>query len=99
MDKKFIDVGLLKEKFERTFDMQDLYLPTHFFDVVDSIPSADVQEARHGRWIREYIGYGVTRYKCSVCGGHFGADMIEDFQHNRFCSDCGARMDGKDGEE
>lgn len=61
------------------------------------VSAADVQEVKHGRWISEHISYGVTRYKCSVCGGRFG--IIEDFQPNKFCPDCGARMDGKDGEE
>ena len=65
-------------------------------EYIEQIPAADVQPVKHGRWISEYIGYGVTRYKCSVCGGIFGEDMIVDFQHNNFCSDCGAKMTRKD---
>ena len=96
MDKKYIDADFLKQKISREWDMQELYLPVHFFDVVDDLPAADVQEVKHGHWISEHIGYGVTRYKCSVCGGRFG--IIEDFPPNKFCPNCGARMDGKDGD-
>lgn len=63
-------------------------------DAFDDLPTADVQPVKHGHWISEYIGYGVTLYRCSVCGVYFGEDMIVDFQHNNFCSDCGARMGG-----
>lgn len=43
MAKKYIDADLLKEEFEQTFDMLDLYLSVYFFDVLDSMPISDVQ--------------------------------------------------------
>lgn len=101
MDKKYIDleaaVETLKRKSLMMFNTRYKGYTDAIKDLAD-MPAADVQEVRHGNWVMEHIGYGVTRYKCSVCGGRFGEDMIEDFRHNRFCSDCGARMDGKDGE-
>lgn len=42
MAKKFIDADMLKEEIEQNWDMQDLYLPIHFFDKVDDMPAADV---------------------------------------------------------
>lgn len=66
---------------------------------LEKIPAATVRPERHGHWIREYLGYGAHRYKCSVCGSRFGEDMIDDFKHDQYCSDCGAKMDGKDGEQ
>lgn len=50
----------------------------------------------HGQWINEYLGYGVSRYRCSRCGSTFGEDQIIDFKHKNYCADCGAKMDGKE---
>lgn len=49
-------------------------------------------EVRHGKWLKEYLSYGVIRYRCSVCNGMFSQNMIE-FSHKNFCSNCGAKMD------
>ena len=32
---RLIDADSLKERIKRTFDMQDLYLPIHFMDLID----------------------------------------------------------------
>ena len=32
---RLIDADSLKERIERTFDMQDLYLPVHFMELID----------------------------------------------------------------
>lgn len=45
-----------------------------------------------GYWIKEYLGYGTYRYKCSQCGSIFGQSMIEDFHHDKYCADCGKKM-------
>ncbi len=45
-----------------------------------------------GYWIKEYLGYGACRYKCSQCGSIFGQSMIEDFHHDKYCADCGKKM-------
>ena len=47
MAKKYIDAEQLKQTVETSMDMQDLYLPSHFFDVIDGMPAADVAP----RWI------------------------------------------------
>ena len=39
---KYIDAEKLKLKVNHEMDMQDTYLPAHFFDIVDDMPSADV---------------------------------------------------------
>ena len=46
------------------------------------MPTADVQEVKHGRW--EFVQYGCV---CSVCG-----KRKEQFSDN-FCANCGSRMD------
>lgn len=82
MANKYVDADLLKREFERTFDMQDLYLPAHFFDVVDSMPAADVQEVKHGEW------FGTV---CSACG-----ESTSDYYDCDYCPHCGARMGGEE---
>ena len=40
-----------------------------FASAVINAPTADVQEVRHGKWIKEYLSYGAIRFRCSVCNG------------------------------
>ena len=56
------------------------------------IPAAHIASVKHGFWKDEYLGYGITRYRCSCCGSTFGMDQIEGFGHNNYCADCGAKM-------
>lgn len=61
--------------------------------VMYSIPAADVQPVKHGRWElgkggNDFIGYPV--YNCSVCGY-----CNEDLYRFLYCPNCGARMDGE----
>lgn len=63
-------------------------------DAIESIPAADVEEVRHGRWI-EAPKLGCA--ECSECGRYFVLDDwgMEDMEHfNRYCPNCGAKMDG-----
>lgn len=67
-------------------------------------PPADVQEVKHGKW-------GIVEYEyftCSACGESYFNDMdshkmAEDYLKNngayKYCPWCGAKMDGKDGED
>lgn len=54
-------------------------------DNLRSIPSADVQPVRHGRWIDTDNYY--MRWKCSECGNH-----TRDARPP-YCPNCGAKMD------
>lgn len=53
---------------------------------IDSIPSADVAEVKHGKWLWDGYVYDEP-YVCNCCGARM------DYESN-FCSNCGARMDG-----
>ena len=63
-------------------------------DVFAEIPTADVVEVKRGKWLNIIF---TQRYICSLCGNeiYFGKD--------KFCSECGAKMDGtskeRDGEK
>ena len=54
-------------------------------DVFAEIPTADVVEVKRGKWLNIIF---TQRYICSLCGNeiYFGKD--------KFCSECGAKMDG-----
>ena len=83
MDKKYIDADFLKQKISREWDMQELYLPVHFFEAIDDLPAADVQEVRHGYWKKRMST--LSSVKCSKCGNSHEYDTT-------YCPNCGARM-------
>lgn len=61
-------------------------------EVISNFPAADVAPARHGRWVHEGPRFrgGVDWWHCSNCGSlASGVEM-----KFRYCSHCGARMDG-----
>ena len=47
----------------------------------------EVQEVKHGRWIKEPNCY----YRCSVCGDHH--PCIKGNMDYNYCPNCGAKMD------
>ena len=65
-------------------------------DRIIEAPAADVQEVRHGKWIRERIAIPnmhIVRYRntCSECGG-IAEFLWRDSRYN-YCHCCGAKMD------
>ncbi len=63
-------------------------------DLVEKIPTADVQEVRHGKWI--YRGhheiYGHA-FECSICERYLFANSKEHvYEEYPYCH-CGAKMD------
>ena len=57
----------------------------HAVDILELLPTADVQPVRRGHWIE--VDYGMF-VKCSECGN------ISEFEHN-YCDECGADMRGE----
>lgn len=54
------------------------------FEYVESLPIADVQEIRHGKWIKS-----KDERKCSLCGYFY----FTDTKSFNYCPNCGAKMD------
>ena len=54
---------------------------------VEDMPTVDVEEVRHGRWIKHK--YFDERSECYA---------MAIFRHN-YCPNCGVRMDKEDGHE
>ena len=72
---------------------------------INAMPAADVQKIRHGEWkgytksafhgVDEFgssIYRDVTIWYCSECNRR---SVVKE----KFCPNCGAKMDGKDGEK
>lgn len=64
--------------------------------LAEAVPAADVQEVKHGRWIKNDGRYG---WHCSVCGEDdlyafaWNCDTGENELQDRYCPNCGSRMD------
>lgn len=66
---------------------------------VESVPTADVVEVKHGRW--ELNGNDDDcgcSYFCDRCGANYDEDWF--YEHGQFvqfnyCPNCGAKMDGE----
>lgn len=87
---RYIDAEKIIETISSRLDMQDLYLPVHFLDLIDDIPTADVEEVRHGKWVNDQ----GNEYRCSGCGYSY-INATSDGNYN-YCPNCGAKMDGGD---
>lgn len=63
------------------------------FEFIQSIPAADVEPVRHGRWIHTDLSARWTgKDECSKCGYH--EYDRSDLSHLNYCPNCGAKMDG-----
>ena len=59
---------------------------------VKSLTAADVVEVKHGRWLTDK---DRDRTWCSVCNVNCGFNYDAAIEELNFCSNCGAKMDGK----
>lgn len=87
---RYIDEGALKKALKRGGD----YTVADLLDILEDIPTADVAEARHGRWVLvrpRRTGRNAT-YRCTVCK-KLRSSYYNDVQEWEYCP-CGAKMDG-----
>lgn len=63
-------------------------IAAQIWDKLQTLPSADVEPVRHGRW--EWIG--GRSWRCSECEWIHGPNK----PRFHYCPNCGARMDGED---
>lgn len=61
--------------------------------LINDIPAADIQPVKHGRWIDN----GSNMWLCSYCKENLIYSETESDREKkqRYCSRCGARMDGE----
>lgn len=94
-----------KAKYWDLFDCVELPVGKHWDGHTDkdverllSIPAADVAPVRHGKWIEKEDPNGDPYYVCSVCNAEFVCvEGTPDENQYYYCPNCGARMDGGEG--
>lgn len=91
---RYIDAEKLTDSiFDWDMTIEDLYYS--LCKLVDDVPTADVQEVKHGYWIPERDPNENNRiqcFHCSVCDDDF--HYIGAFVATKYCPNCGARMKG-----
>ena len=63
---------------------EDSYYDFAYKNEIDNIPTADIEEVKHGEWIKPY---SLLRPYCSVCKA-----ICKDDEYTKFCHECGAKM-------
>lgn len=69
----------------------------YYRGIVENAPTADVVEVKHGKW-KEHFGFGCWHYDCPLCDDGY-ATKEKDKTPPNYCGNCGAKMDGKVGEQ
>ena len=59
-----------------------------FLDEIKRMPTADVVEVKHGKWVGKPLA-GYCTVMCSVCGSVF----LVNSGRWKYCPNCGAKMD------
>lgn len=90
MDKRYIDIDAILKRFEEIHwnesDLLNCYNADWIVSFIETQPTADVQEVRHGKWQLDRFDNAW----CSVCH-HCGSNNAEV---SDYCPNCGAKMDG-----
>lgn len=99
---RYIDADRLVAWCQKTFQAQSTVAGkaavNEFLTAVDSCPTADVVEVRHGEWVFGKLG-GRDAWVCSLCGAGFTGENAEWIaKEHDFCPKCGAKMDGERSE-
>lgn len=97
---RYIDAEALKDWSEIVPLTGDGGIDINDFDEkLASMPAADVAPVRRGRWETKDGWDGDEYYACSSCGAEFvlidGTPSDNDYN---YCPNCGAKMDGGDGD-
>ncbi len=92
---EYIEVDLLRDEilYDPDYDGDTV---NHFLSIVDSQPTADVVEVKHGAWQFNYNEHRhLTSCSCSVCK----RSVKEHAPYIGYviCPYCGAKMDLKEG--
>lgn len=91
--KRYIDANKAKEVFHYKTG------GSSFDDFINDVPTEDVVEVRHGKWINHSPYYALDgRYlkaqECSICHSIFVSDGNTPYSNHPYCCECGAKMDG-----
>lgn len=95
--KRYTDIDKFKEQIQQSIDRYNLGFANGYYlaeDVIEDInfnnfDVADVEEVRHGKWIKAECSEKNGDATCSLCR-HW------DWSDCKYCSNCGAKMTVKE---
>jgi hypothetical protein len=91
---RYIDADALKEQCYKFANDVSRSAMAFVQGQINSAPTADVVEVRHGEWIEKDDGWDGVLYTCSVCKCDWTTIDGTPFENNmRYCPECGAKMD------
>ena len=75
------------------------------FATIDSQPTVDAEPVRHGKWERvtekslyitdEHTTIEITSESCSVCKCRINFKGAKPYINDKYCPNCGAKMQGE----
>ena len=68
---------------------------------ISDMPAADVAEVVHGEWLRADDDWNsLTTIQCSLCSEEWCFETDDDVSllNYKYCPNCGAKMDGGNGD-
>ena len=91
---RYIDAETIKSRIgELCINNYELFSETIYeriIGVIEAVPTADVQEVKHGRWREK-----PTIAYCSNCKVHLTKSFLISLRQTyKYCPNCGAKMDG-----
>lgn len=86
MVSEYISKEELKDYLEKNISFGGTEKKFRFYDIIDSLPPADVSPNIHARWESDGHGHII----CTACKG---AKL--NTHRSKFCDSCGAIMDGE----
>lgn len=77
-----------------TWDWQELYLPIHFKQLLEDLPSVCTEKTGRWEWVQYDSNPNIGNWHCSecnriVCGAITEANPVYAY---KYCPECGARM-------
>lgn len=101
MDKEYIEREAALKCLREVYDGFSAMTPTYYngymnavYHVKNTVPTADVVEVVHGRWIKLDAHKGMEQFKCSVCRSECYVPTCMGEPMYAFCPNCGNPMDG-----
>lgn len=86
---RYIDANLLECYINDTNNIEEWLVNQYNADwimrFIETAPTADVQEVKHGKWVYHYR---LKKFVCLECG--YETKHKPDFN---YCPNCGAKMD------
>ena len=94
MMARYVDIDDIIKKFEKMHGNESTLINCYNADwivsFIETQPTADVQEVKRGRWAH----LGGDEWCCTCCGFVITTEGSWEEPTEKYCSNCGAKMDG-----